>query len=98
MCFLEFLEKNANITDAIPNLIYTPNFIRIGQWKSVHIRGGGKIRGEGRGKIKKKANVTNGIPKWIYVASVIQIVRRKVFKIRGKGLGGGGVKIQEGGI
>jgi len=29
------LEKNENVTNAIPKLIYVASFIQIGQWESV---------------------------------------------------------------
>ena len=56
------LEKNADVTNAILKLIYTPNLIQVGQWESVRIRKRGKgHRGEFR--VKKNENVTYGIPK-----------------------------------
>ena len=66
-----FRKKNANITNSnsISKLIYIPNFIRIGQWESVKIWGGGV------GISEKIANVSiaNTIPKWIYIANFIYI-------------------------
>ena len=37
----KFRGQNSNVTNAFPNLIYMPNFIRIGhQWENAQIRGG----------------------------------------------------------
>ena len=61
-------EKNAYVTNAIRKLNYTPNFILIGQWRSVQNQQGerlGRREAEFRdgGFRKKNVNVTNGIPK-----------------------------------
>ena len=64
----DVLEKNANVTNHIRKLIYTPNSIRIGQWESVQ-----NWKEMGHNCEARNLNKKNVITKLIYIASFIRI-------------------------